>query len=63
MKYMKLSDAEKDRHPSIHYTGSVRGMKELGFWGKDDVCVRCGQCIYNLSVVIPPYTPLWREQA
>jgi hypothetical protein len=22
-----------DLHPSIHYTGSVKGMKKLGFWG------------------------------
>ena len=49
MKYMKLSEREKSRHPSIHHTGSVQGMKKLGFWGKDDVCVRCGQYIYNLS--------------
>ena len=49
MQYMKLTAGEKDRHPSIHYTGSVRGMKKLGFWGKNDRCVRCGQYIYNLS--------------
>lgn len=52
MKYVKLSAAERDRHPSIHYTGSVRGMKKLGFWGKNDRCVRCGQWIYNLSITI-----------
>lgn len=49
MKYMKLTKSEQNRHPSIHYTGSVRGMKKQGFWGKDDRCVRCGQYIYNLS--------------
>lgn len=47
MKYMKLTDEQKERHPSIHYTGSVRGMKKLGYWGKHDVCVRCGQYIYT----------------
>ena len=52
MEYRKLSEAEKDRHPSIHHTGSVRGMKKLGFWGKNDKCVRCGQDIYNLSIWI-----------
>ena len=52
MKYLKLTEAEKRCHPSIHYTGSVAGMKKLGYWGKDDICVRCGQWIYNLSVVI-----------
>lgn len=52
MQYMKLTKAEQARHPSIHYTGSVRGMKKLGFWGKHDKCVRYGQYIYNLSVSI-----------
>lgn len=52
MKCMKLSRAERERHPSIHYTGSVREMKKLHFWGKDDRCVRCGQYIYNLSITI-----------
>lgn len=55
MKYMKkseLPERERDKHPSIHYTGSVRGMKKLGYWGKNDVCVRCGQWIYNLSITL-----------
>lgn len=55
MKYEKLSPAEKRRHPYIHYTGSVRGMKKLGYWGKNDVCVRCGQYIYNLSITFAEY--------
>lgn len=50
MRYALLTEAEKARHPSIHRTGSVRGMKKLGFWGRDDRCVRCGQYIYNLSI-------------
>lgn len=49
MQYMKLSEEEKAIHPSIHCTGSVRGMKKLGYWGKHDKCVRCGSYIYNLS--------------
>lgn len=52
MKYVKLTPSEKERHPSIHHTGSVRGMKKLGFWDKKDECVRCGQYIYNLSRII-----------
>lgn len=52
MKYLRLTEAEKARHPSIHSTGSVRGMKKLGYWGKYDRCVRCGQYIYNLSITI-----------
>ena len=35
MKYQKLTDREKAIHPSIHYTGSVRGMKKLGYWGEN----------------------------
>lgn len=52
MQYKRLTEAEKEKHPSIHYTGSVRGMKKLKFWGKHDRCVRCGQYIYNLSITI-----------
>ncbi len=55
MKYVRLSEAEKARHPSIHRTGSVRGMKNHGGWGKHDRCVRCGQFIYNLSITIGAY--------
>ena len=54
MRYERLSQAEKARHPSIHYTGSVRGMKKLGYWGKNDVCVRSGAYIYNLSITFIP---------
>ena len=52
MKYMKLTAAEQARHPSIHHTGSVRGMTKLGYWGETDRCVRCGQYIYNLSITL-----------
>lgn len=52
MKYMKLTAKERNRHPSIHYTGSVSGMKKLGYWGKNDICVRSGMYIYNLTIVI-----------
>ena len=50
--YKKLTAAERARHPSIHYAGSVRGMKRLGHWGKNDRIVRCGQYYYNLSITI-----------
>lgn len=49
MKYQKLTESERAAHPSIHISGSVRGMKKLGYWDKWDVCVRCGNYIYNLS--------------
>ena len=55
MKYRRLTQGEKESHPSIHYTGSVRGMKKLGYWRKDAECVRCGQYIYNLSEYIGRY--------
>lgn len=30
-------------------------MKKLGYWGKHDVCVRCGQYIYNISTRYADY--------
>lgn len=59
MKYERLTEAEKERHPSIHCTRSVRGMKKLGYWGKHDRIVRCGQFIYNLSITIGGYRRTW----
>lgn len=52
MEYMRLTEYQKAIHPSVHYTGSVRGMKKLGYWRKHDRCVRCGQYIYNISMFI-----------
>ena len=52
MRYMRLTEGQKGQHPSIPYTGSVRGMKKLGYWGETDRCVRCGQYIYNLSITL-----------
>ena len=52
MKYLSAKKFSRDAHPSIHYTGSVRGMKKLGLWGKHDKCVRCGNYIYNLSGLV-----------
>jgi hypothetical protein len=52
MKRNETTAAITDRHPSIHYTGSVAGMKKLGYWGKDDVCVRIGNYIYDLSITL-----------
>ena len=36
-------------HPNIDITGSVRGMKNLGYWGKKDRTVRCNGFIYNID--------------
>lgn len=34
--------------PSVHKTGSVKGMKKLGFWPKDADVLRSGSYIYLL---------------
>lgn len=46
-----LTEEEQDRLtncPNIHRTGSVLGMKKL-YWGKDALCIRCGNYTYNVS--------------
>ena len=35
-----------DKGPSIHRTGSVKGMVNLGYWDKDADKVRHGNYIY-----------------
>ncbi len=34
-------------HANISVTGSIRGMKQQGYWGKKDRCVRSHGFIYN----------------
>jgi len=36
-------------HPNIDSSGSVRGMKKLGYWSKDAETVRTKGTIYNIS--------------
>jgi len=36
-------------HPNIDVTGSVKGMKELGYWDKTDKIVRSHGYNYNIS--------------
>lgn len=36
--------------PSIHITGSVRGMVKLGFWERSDNKVRYKSWIYNQTL-------------
>ena len=50
IKTVRLSEKEKDRHPSIHYSGSVIGMIVLGYWDRNDTIVRCDGFFYNLSI-------------
>ena len=35
--------------PNIHKTGSVRGMKNKGYWRKSDIAIKCGNYIYNID--------------
>lgn len=43
-------------HPNIDKTGSVTGMKKLGYWGKDDRTVRCHGFIYNIDSLVVSHT-------
>lgn len=36
-------------HPNIDASGSVRGMKSLGYWARDAKTVRSHGFIYNIS--------------
>ena len=36
-------------HPNIDASGSIRGMKDRGYWGKKDRCVRTHGFIYNID--------------
>lgn len=50
-------------HPNIDATGSIRGMKERGYWEKYDKCVRSHGFIYNISktVVTGKYDEIARK--
>lgn len=39
-------------HPNIDATGSVRGMKKLGYWAKDARTVRSHGYIYNIDRLV-----------
>lgn len=39
-------------HANISSTGSVRGMKQIGRWGKKDKTVRTNGYIYNIDTFI-----------
>lgn len=39
-------------HPNIDKSGSVDGMKNLGYWDKNDKTLKQGDYIYNLSHVV-----------
>lgn len=39
-------------HSNIDASGSIRGMKERGFWGKKDRCIKCNGFIYNIDTLV-----------
>lgn len=39
-------------HANIDVTGSVRGMKKLGYWGKNDRTVKSHGFIYNIDTFV-----------
>lgn len=39
-------------HPNIHASGSVPGMKKLGYWGKHNRTVRSFGFIHNIDHVV-----------
>ena len=39
-------------HANIDATGSVRGMKKLGYWRKDSRTARCHGTIYNIDSLV-----------
>jgi len=39
-------------HPNIDASGSVRGMKQLGYWRNEDRTVRSHGFIYNIDRVV-----------
>jgi len=39
-------------HPNISATGSVAGMRKLGYWGKNDRVVRAFGFYYNTALCV-----------
>ena len=48
-------------HPNIDVTGSVRGMKNLGYWHKEARTKRSNRFIYNIDRLV--VTDKWDEVA
>jgi hypothetical protein len=48
-------------HANIDATGSIRGMKKRGYWGRDDRCVKSHGYIYNIDTFV--VTDAWDEVA
>ena len=39
-------------HPNINISGSVKGMKERGYWGKNDKTLQAHGRTYNISYIV-----------
>lgn len=55
MAFAKKRGENFSIHPNIHKSGSVKGMKKLGFWGKKDRVVRVGDFSYNTDIIVFDY--------
>ena len=44
-------------HPNIDASGSIRGMKSVGYWGRDDRTVRSHGFIYNIDIYVSEDDP------
>ena len=43
-------------HPNIDASGSVKGMKQQGYWGKKDRTVKSHGFIYNIDHIVFDYS-------
>ena len=43
---------ENSVHSNIDVTGSIKGMKKLGYWKKDDKIVKSHGSYYNISTLV-----------
>jgi hypothetical protein len=39
-------------HPNIDVSGSVKGMKKLGYWNENDIVVRSNGSYHNVSKIV-----------
>jgi hypothetical protein len=50
VKYLKIEHQKKvEDLPNIHKTGSILGIKQKKYWGKNALVVKCGSYYYNVT--------------
>jgi hypothetical protein len=53
-------------HSNIQSSGSIRGMKDRGYWGRKDRCLRTNGFIYNIDRFVfysdIPGTPVYEYE-